>query len=132
MLWNRRINMVILILILIILLNVLSNMYQVRKHCWTSFSFKISLMKWYKKIPYVLWHWLTMLTYHPHLYILIYFISCVIIYCIILAVLGWLIEIQWLFAIIVVLLLASAAVFYTNCIYSLLKRKKKKKTDDNK
>lgn len=124
--------MVYLILSLIILLNVLSNMYIVRKHCWDSFNFKVSLMQWYKRIPYVLWHWLTILTYHPYLYCLIYFISCVIIYCVILTILMWLIEIPWLFAIVITLILASAAIFYTNCIYSLFKRKKKKKTNDNK
>ena len=108
------------------------NVYTIQHYGKTSFNFKVSLMRWYKKIPYVLWHWLALLTYYPYIHHLIYIISCVIIDIVLLNLLMWLVNIPWLLAVVLTLIIASAAVFYTNCIYSLFKRKKKKKTNDNK
>lgn len=129
--WNRRINMKYL-LILLILYNIICNVHTIQRYDKTSFSYKLFIMKGYKQIPYLLWNWIAVLTYTPYTHYLIYFVSCAIIYVLLLNLLMWLIKIPWLFAIIIMLIVASAAIFYTNCLYSLFKRKKKKKTNDNK
>lgn len=120
------------LLFLFIFYNIMCNVYTIQHYGKASFNFKISLMRWYKRIPYGLWHWLAVLTYYPYIHYLIYIISCAIIDIVLLNLLMWLVNIPWLLAIVLTLIIASAAIFYTNCLYSLFKRKKKKKTNDNK
>lgn len=120
------------LLILILLYNIICNVYTIQHYGKTSFNYKLFVMKWYKRIPYMLWNWITILTYTPYVHHLLYFVSCAIIDVMLLNLLMWLVNIPWLFAIVIILVIASAAVFYTNCLYSLFKRKKKKKTNDNK
>ena len=120
------------LLFLIILFNLLCNVYTMQHYGKVSFNYKLSFMQWYKKIPYMLWNWLTTITYDTNLWYLIYTTGCAIIFCALITLLIWLTKITWLFAIVIMLVIASAAVFYTNLIYSLFKRKKKKKTNDNK